>query len=419
MNRRLPIGAELIPTGGVHFRVWAPERNRVEVVGQGQGGPEAAGRLEREADGYFSGSIENVGEGFRYRFRLDDTAGLYPDPASRFQPEGPHGPSQVVDPERFSWTDGEWQGIALRGQIVYELHVGTFTPEGTWRAAARELKELADLGITVIEMMPIADFTGRFGWGYDGVDLFAPTRLYGGPGDLRHFVNEAHRLGVAVILDVVYNHLGPDGNYLRQFAVDYFTDRYVTDWGEAINYDGPNSGPVREFFTANAGYWIAEYHFDGLRLDATQQIYDQSADHILKSIAQAVRQAAPERKTIVVAENEPQETRLARTAEQGGFGIDALWNDDFHHSARVALTGHKEAYYIDYLGTPQEFISAVKYGYLYQGQYYTWQRSVAVAGFWIESRDLCSFHSEPRSGRQFGPGSAHTEDSRAPDASAR
>jgi maltooligosyltrehalose trehalohydrolase len=223
-------------------------------------------------------------------------------------------------------------------------------------------------------VLPIADFAGRFGWGYDGVNLFAPSRLYGTPDDARDFVNRAHALGLGVILDVVYNHLGPDGNYLGVMSPDYFTDRYQTDWGAAINFDGENSGPVREYFATNAGYWIDEFHFDGLRLDATQDIHDASEIHILQEIGRSVRQAAGKRATIVVAENEPQDVRLVQPLEAGGYGLDGLWNDDFHHTATVALTGHNEAYYTDYLGTPQELLSAIKYGYLYQGQWYEWQK---------------------------------------------
>ncbi|MEI9897084.1 MAG: alpha-amylase family glycosyl hydrolase [Chthoniobacter sp.] len=255
------------------------------------------------------------------------------------------------------------------------MHVGTFTPEGTWRAAAEQLPELADLGATTVEMMPVADFPGRYGWGYDGVCLFAPTRLYGEPDDLRHFVDRAHALGLEVILDVVYNHLGPDGNYLPEFSSDYFSKRYHSDWGEPLNFDGDHNGPVREFFLANAAYWIGEYHFDGLRLDATQQIFDCSEEHILAAITRTVAGAAQGRSVYVVGENEPQHTRLVRPVESGGYGLDALWNDDFHHSAIVALTGRNEAYYSDYRGVAQEFISAAKWGYLYQGQRYTWQKA--------------------------------------------
>jgi maltooligosyltrehalose trehalohydrolase len=333
----------------------------------------AATRLIAEEGGYFAIHAPSLRVGTRYRFRFEDGQ-AYPDPASRFQPDGPHGPSEVIDPSEYRWADSGWKGVPLAGQVIYELHVGTFTPEGTWQAAERLLPQLAETGITVVELMPVADFAGRWGWGYDGVDLYAPTRLYGRPDDMRRFVDRAHLLGLGVILDVVYNHLGPDGNYLGAFSKSYFTDRYKTDWGEAINYDGPDSAPVREFFVNNAGYWIDEFHLDGLRLDATQNIYDSSPDHVLAAIGRRVRAAAGGPSTIVVAENEPQCVELVRPVDQGGYGLDALWNDDFHHTARVALTGRTEAYYHDYGGSPQELLSAVKYGYLYQGQRYSWQQ---------------------------------------------
>ena len=339
-----------------------------------ESGPGAAAEIDLAQDaGYFEGFAQQAAAGTRYRYRLDGN-GLFPDPASRFQPDGPHGSSEVVDPGAFSWSDAGWRGVNLEGQVVYEIHIGTFTEEGTWEAARAQLPELAEAGISLVEIMPIADFPGRFGWGYDGVDLFAPTWLYGPPDDLRRFVNEAHGHGIGVILDVVYNHFGPDGNYLAEFSPYYFTTAYRNEWGEAINFDGEHSGPVREFFLANAAYWIREFHFDGLRLDATQQIFDSSRDHILGAIVRSVRDAAQGRATLVIAENEPQVTRLARPPNRGGYGMDALWNDDFHHSAMVAMTGRKEAYYTDYLGSPQEFVSAVKYGYLYQGQWYHWQK---------------------------------------------
>jgi maltooligosyltrehalose trehalohydrolase len=373
-HRRLPVGAELLPAGGVHIRVWAPDHRRVEVVLEAGPGTGQSVRLDAEPDGHFSGTLPQAAVGTRYRYRLDDDAKLYPDPVSRFQPEGPHGLSEIIDPSAFHWTDQDWRGVKLAGQVIYEMHVGTCTREGTWAAAARELPELARCGITCLEMMPVAEFAGRFGWGYDGVDLFAPTRLYGQPDDLRQFVNEAHANGLAVILDVVYNHLGPDGDYLKAFSNAYFTNRYKNEWGEAINFDGPDAGPVREFFIGNAGYWIDEYHIDGLRLDATQAILDASPTHVLTEIGQRIREKASGRATIVVAENEPQQTKLVRPAERGGYGLDALWNDDFHHSAMVALTGHNEAYYGDYHGTPSELIAAIKYGYLYQGQRSTWEK---------------------------------------------
>jgi maltooligosyltrehalose trehalohydrolase len=351
----------------VSFRVWAPARQKVEVVLDG-----GCVDLASEPGGYFAGVAPDAAPGSRYRFRLDGGE-AFPDPASRFQPEGPHGPSQIVDPARFQWHDDAWPGVSLPGQVIYEMHIGSFTREGTWESAARELPELASIGITVVEVMPVADFPGRFGWGYDGVGLFAPVALYGEPDDFRRFVDEAHRLGIGVILDVVYNHVGPDGCYLTQYSKDYFTDRYQNEWGEAINYDGENSGPVREWVTTNAAYWAAEYHLDGLRLDATQQIFDASPENIMAALAESMRRAAHPRKVVIVAENEPGQSKLARPPEHGGYGLDGLWNDDFQHAAQVAVTGHNAAYYSDYLGKPQELISAVKYGYLFQGQRYTWQ----------------------------------------------
>ena len=339
----------------------------------GAGGGAVPYELDREDNGYFSGIIPDAAPDMLYRYRLD-RKNSYPDPASRFQPDGPHGPSQIIDPGEFGWTDGNWRGIQLAGQIVYEMHIGTFTREGTWNAATLELETLAQLGVTALEIMPVADFIGEFGWGYDGVDLYAPTRLYGTPDDFRRFVDRAHGMGLAVVLDVVYNHFGPDGAYFKEFSDDYFTDRYENEWGMAINFDGKNSAPVREFITANAAYWIAEFHIDGLRLDATQQILDSTSPHVLSEITQSARRAAPGRDIIIVAENEPQDVKLVRPVEQGGYGMDGLWNDDFHHSALVAVTGRNEAYYTDYHGTPQELVSALKWGYLYQGQRYSWQK---------------------------------------------
>ena len=367
--RRLPIGAEPLGDGRTHVRVWAPAARSMDVV-LASG---AATPLQSEADGYFSGLVD-AGAGTRYQLRLDNADRPLPDPASRFQPEGPHGPSEIVDPRAFQWTDDDWPGVTLPGHVIYEMHIGTFTRPGTWAAASSELRELARIGITMIEVMPVAEFEGRFGWGYDGVDLFAPSRLYGRPDDLRRFVDAAHALGLAVILDVVYNHLGPAGNYLRLFSPAYFTSKYENEWGEAINFDGAGARPVRELFASNARYWIEEFHLDGLRLDATQQIFDDSSEHILAEIGRAARTGARERPVVVIAENETQETKLIRPLELGGYGLDAVWNDDFHHSVMVALTGRAEAYYGDTRGEPQEFISASKYGYLFQGQHYAWQQ---------------------------------------------
>jgi maltooligosyltrehalose trehalohydrolase len=373
--RRLPVGAEVVDGRGVHFRVWAPDHRRVAVVVEGRTPAERRETpMTAVAGGYFEALLEEAAGGTRYWFRLGEEEGLYPDLASRFQPEGPHGPSEVVDPGAFRWTDPAWRGIAIEGQVIYEMHVGTFTPEGTWAAAARQLPELEACGLTVLEIMPVAEFPGRFGWGYDGVDLFAPTRLYGEPDDFRRFVDEAHRIGLAVILDVVYNHVGPDGAFFRTYAKAYFSTRYENEWGDPLNFDGDDSGPVREFFVSNARYWIDEFHLDGLRFDATQTIHDASPEHVVAEMARQARKAAAERSIILVAENETQTCRLVEGRAQGGFGLDALWNDDYHHSALVALTGHREAYYTDYLGQPQEFVAAVKHGYLYQGQRYAWQK---------------------------------------------
>ena len=372
--KRRPVGAEVLSTGGVHFRVWAPSCSRVEVVLENSADGNASIELEKESDGHFAGMATAAGAGDLYRFRLDGGDILIPDPASRFQPQGPVGPSMVIDPKLFSWSDTQWGGVPIEGQVLYEMHIGTFTPAGTWKAASEHLSGLKELGVTVLEIMPVHDFCGRYGWGYDAVDFFAPTRLYGSPEDFRAFVNHAHALGLAVILDVVYNHAGPAGNYLKNFSRDYFTDRYTTDWGEAFNFDGANSSAVREFFIENAGYWVEEFHLDGLRLDATQDIYDESEKHILAEIAERVRVAGAGRRTLVIAENEPQQTKLIQSVDEGGYGMDALWNDDFHHSAVVALTGHNEAYFTDYRGNVREFVAAAKSGFLYQGQPYSWQR---------------------------------------------
>ena len=369
-GRTLPVGAEPQGDRGVHFRVWAPDHQDVQVVFE-DGQPPC--RLEKEPEGYFSALASGARAGMGYKFSIDGGDPL-PDPASRFQPDGPHGFSEVVDPASFAWSDAEWRGIGLRGQIIYELHVGTFTQGGTWRAAAEKLPYLRDTGITLIEIMPVADFTGRFGWGYDGVLPYAPTRLYGTPDDMRAFVDRAHSLGLAVILDVVYNHLGPEGNYLPKFSRHYLTEQHKTDWGLGLNFDGEQNAPVREYFRENAVYWVREFHLDGLRLDATQDIHDESETHILTEMGRATRQAAGSRSIVLIGENEPQNTILLQPADEGGLGLDGLWNDDFHHTAMVALTGKADAYYSDYRGRAQEFLSALKHGFLYQGQWYYWQK---------------------------------------------
>jgi maltooligosyltrehalose trehalohydrolase len=363
------LGAE--PVGdGVRFRVWAPAASRVELVIESPAPVVHA--LAPEPGGYFAASIPGVGAGCRYRYRLDGS-GPFPDPCSRFQPEGPHGPSMVVDPHAFEWTDRAWPGIGMKGQVIYELHVGTFTREGTFDAAARELEHLRALGVTMIELMPVAEFPGRCNWGYDAVALYAPFHGYGDEHALRRFVDAAHAAGLAVILDVVYNHVGPDGNYLPRFSPDYFTDRYPNEWGDAVNFDGPRAGPVREHVVRNAACWIAEFHLDGLRVDATQSMHDASHPHVLAEITTAARAAAAGRGIVLIAENEPQDARCLAAPEAGGYGFDAVWSDDFHHSARVALTGRRDGYFRDHLGAAQEFVSAARHGFLFQGQYYGWQ----------------------------------------------
>jgi len=373
-KRRYPIGAELIAENQTNFRVWAPKAREVDVILEdaAQGKPKFCS-LTAESGGYFSGTA-GAGPGTRYRFRVDGAENFYPDPASRFQPDGPHGSSCIVDPTKFRWSDAEWPGLKLKGQIFYEMHIGTFTREGTWRAAAEQLGELARIGITVIETMPVAEFPGRFGWGYDGVDLFAPSHLYGTPDDLRAFVDHGHSLGLGVILDVVYNHFGPDGNYLGVYSDDYLLRGKGHEWGDVINFNGPNSGPVREFFITNGRYWIEEFHFDGFRFDATHAIHDQSEEYIIGAVGRAARKAAGSRSIILIAENDLQESKMTRPQNEGGEGLDGMWNDDFHHSAIVALTGQKVGYLGDYSGKPQEFVSAAKYGFLYQGQALSWRK---------------------------------------------
>lgn len=366
--RRYPVGAEIAP-GGVAFRVWAPDHEEIVLVG-----PEGPRQpLEPEGNGYFSGLVEGMGAGDRYRFALPGDEQLLPDPASRFQPDGVAGPSMVIDPRSYEWSDAGWQGPDA-SPVYYELHVGTFTRQGTFAASTEKLEWLKELGVTVIELMPLNTWIGTFGWGYDGVLLFAPTANYGKPDDVRQFVDRAHLLGIGVILDVVYNHFGP-GEICPRYANAYYSQRPANEWGKSLNFDGPDSGPVRDFVCANAAYWIDEFHLDGLRIDATQALIDESDEHIVGCLGRDARAAARGRRILLVSENEPQQIRQVRPPQAGGFGLDALWNDDFHHSARVALTGRAEAYFHDHRGRPQEFVSAAKYGYLFQGQRYDWQNA--------------------------------------------
>ncbi len=388
IERRLPVGADVVPDG-VHFRVWAPNCDTVEVVLEG---PDSGTfPLRREVEGYFAALVTDASAGSRYRYRLDDDDTLVPDPASRFQPDGLTGPSQVVDPSAFAWTDIGWRGVDLPGRIIYEMHIGTFTPEGTWAAASERLPELADLGVSLLELMPVASFQGRFNWGYDGVLQFAPTASYGTCDDFRRFVDRAHALGLGVVLDVVYNHLGPGWEFLKRLSEDYVSKRHRTEWGETFNFDEANSGPVRELVIANGAFWAAEYHLDGLRIDATQQIFDDSPRHVLCDLCEGMRAAAGDRHIVLIGENEPQRAGLLRSGT-GGPHLDALWNEDFHHSARVALTGRSDGYLSMHRGAPQELISASKWGWLYQGQMYPWQgKSRGTPTFGLEIARLINY----------------------------
>lgn len=360
MQQRSQLGA--VPdNGGTRFMLWAPDRAQAAVEIEGLGSFE----LEAVDEGYFSGAVAEAHPGDRYWFRLDGGKRL-PDLASRFQPDGNAGPSMIVDPA-FGWTDADWLGVDRRDQVLYELHIGTFTPEGTWRAAAERLQHLRDLGVTVLQVMPVGTFQGRFGWGYDTTLPYAPYAPYGSPDAMRAFVDAAHAVGIGVILDVVYNHVGI-GDHYRAYGDSFLTDRGDSEWGASFNFDGEGSQAVRAFIVGNAVYWIEEFHIDGLRIDAAQAMIDTSPEHIIAELTRAVRAAAAPRNAYVVVENQPQERRMVEPASAGGYGLDAMISDDFQHAVRVAVTGHNEFYYRDYLGTPQELVSALKYGFLYQGQ---------------------------------------------------
>jgi maltooligosyltrehalose trehalohydrolase len=319
-------------------------------------------------DGHFEGVATDVAAGGQYRYVLDGRMER-PDPASRFQPQGVHGPSEVVDPNAFRWSDSHWRGLPLDRMIIYELHVGTFTTEGTFEAIIPHLDYLrAELGVTAIELMPVAQFPGERNWGYDGAYPFAPQASYGGPTGLKRLIDACHAKDLAVILDVVYNHLGPEGNYLADFA-PYFTDRYRTPWGQAINYDGPDSDQVRHYVVSNAVYWVTEYHVDGLRLDAIHGIFDFSARHILADIADAVHVQAErlDRTVPVVAESDLNDVRVITPSGEGGYALDGQWNDDFHHALHTVLTGERAGYYEDF-GRIDQLATAVREGFVYSGQ---------------------------------------------------
>ena len=363
---RLDIGAAPEGPSGVRFRLWAPYAKTAAVRLTKPKSDTV--KMEPGESGYFEATVPGIGAGARYVYVLDGGKER-PDPASRFQPDGVHAASAVVDPGAFRWTDQGWRGLPLKELIIYELHTGTFTKEGTFRSAIAMLDYLRDeVGVTAIELMPVAQFPGVRNWGYDGVYLFAPQAGYGGPDGLKALVDACHAKGLAVILDVVYNHLGPEGNYLGDFG-PYFTDRYRTPWGSAINYDGRDSDEVRHYIVSNALYWVSEYHIDALRLDAIHGIFDFSARHILRELGEAVHELAASlgRTVAVIAESDLNDVRVIAPSAEGGYNLDAQWNDDFHHALRVVLTDERGGYYKDF-GRLDQLATAIRDGYVYAGQ---------------------------------------------------
>ena len=354
--------------GRTHFNVWAPRAERVEVVVEpGPRGPARSVPLVRDEHGYFTGSSAEVGPGDRYRYRLDD-ADSWPDPASRFQPEGVHGPSAVIDPTRFAWTDAAWAGPDRDRMVIYELHVGSFTPQGTYTGVADHLTDLVELGVTVIELMPLNACDGRWNWGYDGAALFAPSHHHGTPDELRMLIDRAHALGLAVILDVVYNHFGPAGNYTGRFSADYVRSDHITAWGPAINLGGPGAANVTTFFLANAWHWVDEYHFDGFRLDATHAFVDDGPHPFLAEFTRQIRDATP-RNLVVIAEDHRNLRTILDPRSDGGWGLDGVWADDFHHIIRRHLTGDRDGVYQDFAGTVAELATTINRGWLKTGEY--------------------------------------------------
>lgn len=370
----LPVGAH-VTEAGVVYRVLAPDHKRVTIAIGGGNEPKRHIPLEPEADGYFSGVDAEGRAGDLYWIEVGNTR--LADPASRFQPLGVEGPSQVIDPREHSWITPGWRPPPLRGRVIYELHVGAFTAEGTFTAAIDRLDDLVDLGVNAIELMPLADFAGRRNWGYDGVMLFAPARCYGRPNELRMLIDAAHARGLAVIVDVVYNHLGPVGNVLPRLSRDYMHSERESGWGQSLNFDGPNSGPVRQFFLQNACMWFDEYRVDGLRLDALHAIHDSSPTHIVAEIAAA----AHLRGGFTIGEDERNDAAAITPRNEGGWGLDGLWSDDFHHAIRVALTRQREAHFGSYGGRPEEWVTALRDGWIYSGQHYAqWKRPRGTPG---------------------------------------
>jgi maltooligosyltrehalose trehalohydrolase len=364
------LGGVLVGENACSFLVWAPRARSVEVcIVEPR---EHAVPMQVAGRGYFHAVVEGISAGALYRYRLDGEKER-PDPASRYQPRGVHGPSQIID-SSFKWNDSRWRGIALEKYVFYELHVGTFTPEGTFDAIVPRLAALKDLGVTAIELMPVAQFPGERNWGYDGVYPYAVQASYGGPLGLKRLVDACHQHGIAVALDVVYNHLGPEGNYLADFA-PYFTDLYKTPWGQAINFDDAESDEVRRYFTDNALQWVTDYHVDALRLDAIHAIVDPSARTSLEELSSAVHAKAEElgRDVYLIPEDNRNDTRVVKSPEVGGWGFDSVWNDDFHHSLHVLLTGERDAYYQDFSGVG-DLAGAYREGFVYSGQYSKYRR---------------------------------------------
>lgn len=358
--------------GRCEFTCWAPKAKRLDLV---LPGPKLARLpMERQGEGVWRATVEDVTPGLRYAYSLDHGP-LRPDPASHLQPDGVHGPSAVVDHAAFRWSDAAFRPPALADWVIYELHVGTFSPEGNFAGAIAKLPLLAELGVTVLEVMPVAAFPGARNWGYDGVAPYAVHAAYGGPEGFKCFVDAAHGLGMAVILDVVYNHLGPEGNYLREFG-PYFTAEHHTPWGEAVNYDGPNSAPVRDFVVANALHWIRRYHVDGLRLDAVQTIHDESVRHILAELSQAVHDESERlgRPLRLIAESDRNDPRLVRPRAVGGLGCHSVWSDDLHHALHALATREKRGYYMDY-GRAEHVALALEHGFGYRGEHSRFRRA--------------------------------------------